>query len=468
MRTARLLRTSTFRLALIYLAPFGLLVLVLFGVLYLGTVELIDAQTNATIEAEIRGLAEQYGERGLSRLVEVVAERSGTKGEKGSVYLLTGPDLQPLAGNLSGWPADATLKGGWLSFEVERGRGGHTATHEIRGKPFRLAGGFRLLVGRDMAERAEFQEVIAKTLVWALGITLVLGIAGALYLSHKLLRRVDAVAETSRTIVHGELGRRMPLDGSGDEFDRLSTSLNEMLDQIEQLMTGMRAVTDSLAHDLRSPFTRLKGRIEVTMRGAPDLERYRETLEQTIADTDAILATFNALLSIAQAEAGAARASMTRLELGQVARDAFELYEPLAERKGLTLKQDVADGVIIVGHAQLLAQSVANLLDNVIKYTPAAGHVALAVRDAGERAELIVADTGPGIPPADRERVLDRFVRLDASRTTPGSGLGLSLVAAVAKLHRATLKLDDHGPGLRVTLSFERAPAEAPSLIRYR
>lgn len=460
MRTARLLRTSTFRLALIYLAPFGLIVLVLFGFLYLGTLELIDAQTNATIDAETRGLAEQYGERGLSRLIEVVAERSGTKGEKGSVYLLTGPDLHPLAGNLAGWPEDATLKGGWLSFEVERGRGGQTTTHEIRAKPFRLAGGFRLLVGRDMAERAEFQDVIAKTLAWALGITLVLGIAGALYLSQKLLRRVDAVAETSRTIVHGELGRRVPLDGSGDEFDRLSTSLNEMLDQIEQLMTGMRAVTDSLAHDLRSPLTRLKGRIEVTLRGAADLERYRETLEQTIADTDAILTTFNALISIAQAEAGAARASMTRLELGQIARDAFELYEPVAERKGLTLKQDVTDGIIIVGHGQLLAQSVANLLDNAIKYTPAGGHVAVAVRDAGERAELIVADTGPGIPAADRERVLDRFVRLDASRTTPGSGLGLSLVAAVAKLHRAALTLGGHDPGLRVTLSFERAPAE--------
>lgn len=461
MRTARLFRTSTFRLALFFLAPFGLLVVILFGFLYLGTLELIDAQANATIEAEIRGLAEQYSERGLGRLTEVIAERSGSKGEKGSVYLLTGPDLHPLAGNLAGWPASTTLKGGWLSFEVERGRGDQMTTHEIRAKPFRLAGGFRLLVGRDMAERVEFQEVIASTLGWALGITIILGVAGALYQSHKLLRRVEAVAATSRTIVHGDLARRVPLEGSGDEFDRLSSSLNEMLDQIEQLMTGMRAVTDSLAHDLRSPLTRLKGRIEVTLRGAPDLGRYRETLEQTIADTDAILATFNALLSIAQAEAGAARANMTRLELGQLARDALELYEPVAEKKGVTLEPAIGNGAVIVGHAQLLAQSVANLLDNAIKYTPAGGRIALAVRDAGERAELIVADSGPGVPAADRDRVLEPFVRLDASRTSPGSGLGLSLVAAVAKLHRASLTLDDHKPGLRVTLSFERAPTEA-------
>jgi len=461
VRTARLLRTSTFRLALFYLAPFGLLVVILFAFLYLGTVELIDTQANATIEAEIRGLAEQYSERGLTRLTEVIAERSGSKGEKGSVYLLTGPDLQPLAGNLSKWPAATALKGGWLSFEVERGRGDRMTTHEIRAKPFRLAGGFRLLVGRDMAERAEFQEAIAHTLVAALGITIILGITGALYLSHKLLRRVETVAETSRTIVHGELARRIPLEGSGDEFDRLSSSLNEMLDQIEQLMTGMRAVTDSLAHDLRSPLTRLKGRIEVTLRGAADLARYRETLEQTIADTDAILATFNALLSIAQAEAGAARASMTRLDLGRVAHDALELYEPVAEKKGVTLESTIDGGAAIIGHGQLLAQSVANLLDNAIKYTPTGGRIALAVRNAADRAELIVADSGPGIPLPDRDRVLERFVRLDASRTSPGSGLGLSLVAAVAKLHRAVLTLEDHKPGLMVTLSFERALAEA-------
>jgi signal transduction histidine kinase len=461
VRASRLFRTSTFRLALIYLAPFGLLLVILFGFLYLGTLELIDAQANATIEAEIRGLAEQYGERGLGRLIEVIAERSGSKGEKGSVYLLTGPDLQPLAGNLAAWPDNATRTDGWFSFEVERGRGDQTTSHEIRAKPFRLAGGFRLLVGRDMAERAEFQEVIAKTLALALGITIVLGVAGALYLSHKLLRRVEAVADTSRTIVHGELGRRVPLDGSGDEFDRLSRSLNEMLDQIEQLMTGMRAVTDSLAHDLRSPLTRLKGRIEVALRGAPDPARYREALEQTITDTDALLTTFNALLSIAQAEAGAARANMTRLELGQVARDALELYEPVAEQKGVRVEQSIADGVTIIGHPHLLAQSVANLLDNAIKYTLTGGRIALAVRVAADRAELVVADSGPGIPPADRERVLERFVRLDSSRPSPGSGLGLSLVAAVAKLHRASLTLGDQAPGLSVTLSFERAPSEA-------
>jgi signal transduction histidine kinase len=459
VKTGHLFRTSTFRLALIYMAPFGLSLVLLFAFLYWGTLGLIDSQANATIEAEVRGLAEQYGTHGLSRLIEVVAERSGTKGEKGSVYLLTGPDLAPLAGNLDGWPENAVLRDGWLSFEVERGRGDQTTTHEIRAKPFRLAGGFRLLVGRDMAERAQFQEVIAKTLAAALGITIVLGVVGALYLSRKLLHRVEAVAETSRTIVHGDLARRVPLDGSGDEFDRLSASLNEMLEQIEQLMTGMRAVTDSLAHDLRSPLTRLKGRIEVALRGSSDPARYRAALEETIADTDTILTTFNALLSIAQAEAGAARSGMARLDLGQVVRDAAELYEPVAEEKGLKLEWTAVDGLTIVGHAQLLAQSVANLLDNAIKYAPTGGVVTLALHDSADRAELTVADSGPGIPAEERGRVLERFVRLDASRSTPGSGLGLSLVSAVAKLHRAELRLEDNAPGLRVTLSFEKAPA---------
>lgn len=461
IRTGNLFRTSTFRLALFYMAPFGVLVVILFGFLYLGTLEVIDTQANATIEAEIRGLSEQYSERGLGRLIEVITERSGSKGEKGSVYLLTGPDLTPLAGNLDGWPENATQKGDWLNFEVERGRGNQVTTHEVRAKPFRLVGGFRLLVGRDMAERQRFQEVIAETLAGALAITIILGVVGALYLSRKLLRRVEAMAETSRTIVHGDLTRRVPLDGSDDEFDRLSNSLNEMLEQIEQLMTGMRAVTDSLAHDMRSPLTRLKGRIEVVLRGQADVTRYRAVLEQTITDTDSILTTFNALLAIAQAEAGAARAGMARLELGQIARDAAELYEPVAEEKRLTLEQVIADGVPIVGHAQLLAQSVANLLDNAIKYTPPGGTIMLTVRNAGEQAELVVADNGPGIPAEGRERMLERFVRLDTSRTTPGSGLGLSLVAAVAKLHRAALKLEDNSPGLKVTLAFEKAPAEA-------
>lgn len=461
LRAGSLFRTSTFRLALFYMTPFGILVVILFGFLYLGTLELIDTQANATIEAEIRGLSEQYSERGLGRLIEVIAERSGSKGEKGSVYLLTGPDLTPLAGNLNAWPENATQQGDWLSFEIERRRGNQTTTHEIRAKPFRLIGGFRLLVGRDMDERKRFQEVIAETLAVALGITIILGVVGALYLSRKLLHRVEAVAETSRTIVHGDLTRRVPLDGSGDEFDRLSDSLNEMLEQIEQLMTGMRAVTDSLAHDMRSPLTRLKGRIEAALRDQADMMRYRAALEQAIADTDSILSTFNALLAISQAEAGAARAGMRRLELGQIARDAAELYDPVAEEKGLTLEQAITDGVPIIGHAQLLAQSVANLLDNAIKYTPAGGAITLAVRNTGEQAELIVADSGPGIPAEGREQVLERFVRLDTSRTTPGSGLGLSLVAAVAKLHRATLKLEDNSPGLKVTLAFAKAPAEA-------
>ena len=460
MRTGRLLRTATFRRALIYMAPFGVLVVILFGFLYLGTLSLIDSQANATIEAEIRGLAEQYGTRGLSRLEEVIAERSGSKGEKGSVYLLTGPDLTPLAGNLNSWPSQAALKDGWLSFEVERNEHGVVTKHEIRAKPFRLEGGFRLLVGRDMAERAAFQEVIGKTLAVALVITVILGVAGAVYLSRRLLVRVEAIAETSRTIVRGDLTRRVPLAGSGDEFDHLSASLNEMLEQIEQLMTGMRAVTDSLAHDLRSPLTRLKGRIETVLRGTPDEARYRETLAATITDADAILATFNALLAITEAEAGTAREGMSRLELGALARAALELYEPLAEGKGLILSEEIDDGVAIVGHPQLLAQSVANLLDNAIKYTAAGGAVSLAVRNAGERAELVVADSGPGIPPEDRARVLERFVRLDASRSSPGSGLGLSLVAAVAKLHRAELSLEDNAPGLKVILAFETADSE--------
>ncbi|HYB09941.1 MAG TPA: ATP-binding protein [Alphaproteobacteria bacterium] len=462
MKAGRIFRTSTFRLTLLYLAPFGILVFVLFAVLYWATLGLIDSQTNATIEAEVRGLAEQYGAHGLDRLVQVVAERSGPNGEKGAVYLLTGPDLHPLAGNLDAWPEtrNTVSRDGWINFEIDRSSGGNATTRQIRAKVFRIEGGFRLLVGRDMAERAAFRAVIAKTLTIALGIAMALGVAGALYLSRMLLARVEAVAETSRTIVRGDLAGRVPLQGSGDEFDRLSTSLNEMLDQIEHLMTGMRAVTDSLAHDLRSPLTRLKGRIENALRSQPDGPHYRETLERANADVDAILATFNALLSISQAEAGAARSSMSRVNLGSIAQDAFDLYEPLADEKGLTLKPEIEADTFIIGHAQLLAQSVANLLDNAIKCTPQGGTITLTVRRGRDRSALVIADTGPGIPASERQHVLERFVRLDASRSSPGSGLGLSLVAAVAQLHRAALRLEDNNPGLRVTLEFEATAGE--------
>lgn len=460
MRTPRLVGTATFRLALLYGGLFGASVLVLFGFLYWSTVALLDRQIEQTIEAEIRGLDEQYRGRGLGRLIQAIGERSANPANR-TVYLLTDPALRRLAGNLDAWPSAAGAAGTWVKLDLERRAGDEAVPHEVRARAFTLRGGFRLIVGRDDHDVQAFRGVAVEALAWSLAATLGLGLVGGLVMSRNLLRRVDAIAATSRDIIRGDLTRRMPERGSGDEFDRLSQSLNAMLGRIEELMVGLRAVTDSIAHDLRSPLTRLKSRIELALREAPDAALYRRTLEETLAETDAVLATFSALLAIGRAESGASRAEMTELDLAALAAEVAELYQPAAEEKGLRFEFRAEGEAPIRGHRQLLAQALGNLLDNAIKYTPAGGRVEFAVAREGNRPRVVVADDGPGIPAADRTRVLDRFVRLDQSRSTPGSGLGLALAAAVAKLHGARLDLADNRPGLKVTLEFETAPPGA-------
>ena len=444
MSTARLLRTSTFRLSLLYVCLFGASVLVLLAFIYWTTVRVIDRQTSETIEAEVRGLAEQYRARGVGRLIAVIEERSGTYGDPDSVYLLADPGLRPLAGNLNAWPREATgPEGGWVEI-VARRADGEEAHGTIRARAFVLPGGFRLLVGRDSRGRADFEGLILESLGGALGITLVLGLLGGLAMSRRMLRRVDAVRETGQRIVRGDLSRRMPVTGVGDEFDRLSVTVNEMLDEIETLMTGLRTVTDSVAHDLRSPLTRLKSRLELALRdGQTEGGGHRAALERAIAETDGILRTFATLMEIARAESGKAGIAMAPVDLRAITADMVELYAPLAEEKGLAIEAALEAVGEVAGHGQFLSQLVANLLDNALAYTPEGRIRVTLAREPSGAARLTVEDSGPGIPPEERERVLQRFVRLDASRSGGGSGLGLSLVAGVASLHRARLALDE-------------------------
>ena len=456
MPATRLFRTSTFRLSLLYVALFGASVLVLLAFIYWTTVRVIDGQTSDTIEAEVRGLAEQYRARGMRQLVAVIEERSGPYGDPDSVYLLADPGLRRLAGNLSAWPREAAgAEDGWVEVSARRADD-EDARGTIRARTFVLPGGFRLLVGRDPRGRATFEGVILESLGGALGITLVLGLLGGLIMSRRMLRRVDAVRETGQRIVRGDLSRRMPVTGVGDEFDRLSITVNEMLDEIETLMTGLRTVTDSVAHDLRSPLTRLKSRLELALSEGPaDENGRRAALERAIAETDAILRTFATLMEIARAESGKAGIALVPLDLGAIVADMVELYAPLAEQKGLAIEATLDETRPVAGHAEFLSQLVANLLDNALSCTPE-GRIGVSLApDDGGGVRFTVEDSGPGIPPEERERVLQRFVRLDASRTGGGSGLGLSLVAGVATLHRASLVLDESPlGGLRVTVTF--------------
>ena len=460
VRLRNAVRTSAFRLTLLYTAVFAASVLVLLGFLYWRTVALIDRQARDTIEAEIRGLAEQYDQRGLPGLVELIRQRAALVGNDDHVYLLTTPSLLPLAGNLERWPDEQT-KNGWLSLSLSKMDEGRLMPHPVEARSFLLPGGFRLLVGRDVLERGKFRLIVLEAFAWSLAATLILGLIGGLLLSRRILGRVEQVAGTARRIMAGDLTQRLTRNGSGDEFDRLAAILNGMLDRIERLMAGMRLATDSLAHDLRRPLTRLKARVELALLQPADAERDRRALADVLEQSDSALLLFESLLKIAMAESGAAVTELRPLDLAALTRDATELYEPLADDNGITIEVKADQPAMLYGQGELLAQSIANLLDNAVKYTPQGGRIGVAVTTQDDRVALTIADSGPGINAADRLRVLDRFVRLEESRSSPGSGLGLSLVNAVARLHGADLSLDDNNPGLRVCLMFPAAPATA-------
>jgi signal transduction histidine kinase len=449
----RLFRTTTFRLALIYLGLFLVLVLFLLGFVYWTTSGVADRQIDDTIDAEITGLAEQYRLRGLGGLSEVVSERS--RNQRYSLYLLTGPGGFALAGNLNTWPeVVAGDANGWFNFSYRRPVGGDVETHNARARHLLLGSDFDLLVGRDVEERHRIDQVLRASIAWAVALTLGLGLFGGIIFSRNVLRRIEAITRASRDIMEGDLRRRLPRSGSDDEIDRLAGSLNDMLEEIERLVTSMREVTDNIAHDLRSPLTRLRNRIEVTLLHEASPAEYRAALDDTVSEVASLLDTFNGLLAIARAEAGRPEGTPEPFDLSAAVTDMVELYAPVAEEKSLVLTGDVATGISLTGFRQLMSQALGNLIDNAIKYTPDGGHISVLLKRRDGRDELIVADTGPGVPEADRDRVLDRFVRLEASRNSPGSGLGLSLVRAVARLHGADLTLEDNLPGLRVILRF--------------
>ncbi len=454
MHLSNLIRASSFRLTLLYTGVFCASALALLGFIYWSTVAVIEQQTIETIEAEIRGLAEQYNEQGLVRLIEIIEERSGAEGDDDNIYLLTDPLLVPLTGNLSSWPKDTEDPGNWLRLTLSKREQDGFVPHEVRARSFILPGGYRLLVGRDMHEKRRFRAIVVGALVWSLGGALVLALTGGLFVTGRMLSRVDQVSRTARQIMDGDLSRRMEKSGSGDEFDHLADSLNAMLDRIERLMIGMRLSTDSIAHDLRSPLTRLKSRIELALRNPPDVDRDREALANVLSQTDAALAVFDSLLRIATAEAGMDAVDFKSIDLAALAQDVTELYRPLAEEKGIELELSAEPPAEIRGQHELMAQAIANVLDNAVKFTPAGGRISVVVRHRNGAVVLTVADSGPGIPRADRQKVLERFVKLEGSRAGPGTGLGLSLVAAVAKLHGAVLRLGGNDPGLEVEIRY--------------
>jgi signal transduction histidine kinase len=455
-----LLRTQAFRIVLVYVLLFALSVSALLYFTYWNTRRTLDAQTDQIIEAEITGLNEQYQRLGIRGLDESVMNRSLHGGE--ALYILADTQHRVLAGNLDSWPSITTHPGNFVEFDYERRLNDIPDGRRARGKLFPLqtpAGDFYLLVAEDVHDRDLIQRMFTTTLPWTVALILVFGLLGGALLSRNMLRRLDSINRTSGEIIAGNLTRRVPVSGAHDEFDLLAENLNRMLDRIERLMKGLREVTDSVAHDLRTPLNRLRQRLEqsqarLSLQGSDVSE-----IERAIVETDQLIATFNALLLIAETDAGTARGTMVPLDLASVAADVCELYEPLAEEKNVTLtlaRPFGASDTMIEGNRSLISQALANLVDNAIKYTPPGGGVTIRPGLNFQSVDICIADSGPGIPPEERPRVIERFVRLEASRHSPGTGLGLSLVAAVAHFHNAQLLLEDNAPGLRATLRFPR------------
>ena len=459
----KLLRTTAFKLTLVYLMIFALFAAFLLGYIAWNTRRLVTEQITEIVDAEITGLAEQYRQGGIRRLVFVVDARSRRPGS--SLYLVTTRAGEGLAGNVGSLATGVLETPGWSETAYRRPDDPDGGEHRALVRVFQLPSGFRLLVGRDLEERERLRDIVFAAARWSLAIVVVLGIAGGLFVTRRVLKRVDAMTDTTRKIMDGDLTGRLPIAGTGDELDRLAENLNAMLERIEALMHGLKEVTDNIAHDLKTPLTRLRNRCEEALRLAEDESQYRAALETTIEESEGLIRTFNALLMIARAESGQARDGMTEFDAAEIARGVGELYEPLADDKGIKLEVEAPASAPVHGNRELVSQALANLIDNAIKYgapngggangTPAA--IVVKAEGEGDRILLTVADGGGGIPAADRGRAVERFVRLEQSRSQPGSGLGLSLAAAVARLHGGELKLEDNNPGLRTVISLPRA-----------
>lgn len=452
------LRTTTFRLAAFYLGLFTLSVAVVLGTVYWFTAGFINRHTEETVLREVQELSNALSERGRIGFLRLVSERASDQ-RTDMVYAVASPAGEIIAGNLANWPL-TTTQPGWIEFDI-RNRLEPRRKRPAVGIVLPVQDLGWLLIGHDMTDRYLLRGQILLGMIWAVSLALLIGAIGAMFVGRRVADRIERINRTIDRITAGSFADRMEVTGSGDEIDRLVSNMNRMLDEIGRLMLGMRQVTDNVAHDLRTPLSRLRARLELAQRDPEISDSQALTLEQAIAEIDRLLGVFNAILTIAAAETGRARADFAPVDLSALVAEVAELYEPLAEERGLTLDVAADHPVPVQGSRQLLAQLASNLIENALKYSPAGGHVQVTatVDPIGGRPLLSVADAGPGIPPDQREKVLERFVRLEAHRGTPGHGLGLSLVAAVARLHDASLVLEDarpdsDPPGLLVSLRF--------------
>jgi len=463
VRPPRLIRTASFKLAALYALIFGASVVVLAAVVYFTATAALDQQTRTRIAAESLALRGEYTHGGLDHMMDAIRDRQRWRLAGGldyAVFRAGGPTLFgtiPKFRLVEGW---ARLKGPADGDE----KPGHRERLLVLAEPLSL--GLWLVVGDDVGHVRDVGKLIAATFGWALLLVITLAIAGGVALSAGFLGRVDAITRTAEAIIGGDIQRRIPLRGANDDLDRLAATLNRMLDRIASLMETLRQVSSDIAHDLRTPLGRVRQTLDEARRTARTTAEYEAAVDHAVAETDAMLETFAALLRIAQIESGTRRAGFRQIDLSELTETIGQTFVPVAEDAGKHLETCLAANVRVDGDRELLMQMLANLVENAIHHTPVGARIAITLDRDGETPTLTILDDGPGIPLPDQKRVFERFYRLERSRTTTGSGLGLSLVAAIADLHGASLDLENNNPGLRVVVKFTTPwprPAEPSS-----
>jgi signal transduction histidine kinase len=458
MNWRRLLHTSAMQIALRYAGLYALLIVVGLGVLYWASSGYVDEQIETGLTQRMAELLQIEQKQGRASLIAALnAQQTIGNGQR---FLLLAPSGQQLAGNLHDWPAHLKTYGRvanvWIAGKLISSQSEDGYYPMIAEK---LPDGSRLLLAQSLQQAEELMETILYTILLILLISVLLAITMGWFMGRALVMRIELINRTAQAITQGDFTQRVPVTTRNDEFDQLANHLNTMLQRVEQLLTGLRQVTDNVAHDLRQPLSRLRNRLEITLLEARDTSEYQQVLTQTIEDADNLIRTFNALLEIAQAEAGSFRGEWTTVELSGLLEGLGGLYKELAHSQGKQLKIKVQKTLCVIGNRHLLAQAISNLLDNAIKYTDSNGRIVLEAKQQNEDVMVIISDNGPGIPADKYAIVLERFARLDAARSSSGSGLGLSVVKAVMDLHKAALNLADNKPGLRISLVF--APANA-------
>ena len=436
MKSLNFLQTSVFHLTIIYIVLFSLSVCLLLTFIYWSSIRYLEHQTNIAIEAEMVGLKEQYNQRGIGGLVEVIAGRVLEDPNIRSIYLFTNKNNRKLVGNLKSWPNLKPNDSGWISFDINRE--GNILSAKAR--LVRLSGGYLLLIGRDIQEFNHMSNAFKRTLFWGGGLTILLGLIAGTLTSKYMLKRVDSINKTCESVMGGNLELRVQTRNTNDEFDQLGDHINRMLDRVNELIDSVRNVGNNIAHELRTPLTTLRNSLEELKSETPG--HAKEKLEEALSDADTLLQTFSALLRISKIEAGSYILNKQIFELSTLVNDACELYQVLAEEKNIQFITKISEKCLIDGDQDLLFQMITNLLDNAIKFSKPLDKVNVTLGKEDNCVELLVCDSGPGIPKEEHNKVLERFYRLNAKNEASGSGLGLSLVKAVVNLHKGYLQFE--------------------------